>query len=39
MTYDDQTLAQLDADAQQILARYPLPRSGLLPMLHLGAVS
>jgi len=35
MTYDDATLAQLDADAQQILARYPVPRSGLLPVLHL----
>ena len=35
MTYDDLTLAQLDTDAQQILARYPVPRSGLLPMLHL----
>ncbi len=35
MTYDDATLAQLTADAQQILARYPEPRSGLLPVLHL----
>ncbi|MFI6425507.1 NADH-quinone oxidoreductase subunit NuoE [Promicromonospora sp. NPDC050880] len=33
--YDADTLAGLTADATQIMARYPDPRSGLLPMLHL----
>jgi len=33
--YDAETLAALVADAEQILARYPDPRSGLLPLLHL----
>ncbi|GGM33533.1 NADH-quinone oxidoreductase subunit NuoE [Promicromonospora citrea] len=33
--YDAETLASLTADATQIMARYPDPRSGLLPMLHL----
>ncbi|GAA1975378.1 hypothetical protein GCM10009718_09320 [Isoptericola halotolerans] len=33
--YDAETLAALTADAEQIVARYPDPRSGLLPMLHL----
>ena len=33
--YDDATLAHLTADAEAIAARYPEPRSGLLPMLHL----
>ncbi|MFI9488835.1 NADH-quinone oxidoreductase subunit NuoE [Promicromonospora sp. NPDC052451] len=33
--YDADTLASLTADATQIMARYPDPRSGLLPMLHL----
>ncbi|MCK0118022.1 NADH dehydrogenase subunit E [Isoptericola sp. CG 20/1183] len=33
--YDAETLAALTADAEQITARYPDPRSGLLPMLHL----
>lgn len=33
--YDAETLAALRADAEQITARYPDPRSGLLPMLHL----
>ncbi|WP_166845515.1 NADH-quinone oxidoreductase subunit NuoE [Isoptericola sp. BMS4] len=33
--YDAETLASLTADAAQIMARYPDPRSGLLPMLHL----
>ena len=28
-------LARIDADVEQILARYPHPRSALLPMLHL----
>ena len=35
MTYDEPTLAQLTEDAQQIIARYPVERSALLPMLHL----
>ncbi len=35
-TYDAQTLARLEADAAQVVARYPEdPRSGLLPLLHL----
>ncbi|MDO8105794.1 NADH-quinone oxidoreductase subunit NuoE [Isoptericola sp. b441] len=35
-SYDAQTLAQLEADAAQVLARYPEnPRSALLPLLHL----
>jgi NADH-quinone oxidoreductase subunit E len=33
--YDAETLAALTADAEQIKARYPDERSGLLPMLHL----
>jgi len=33
--YDAETLAGLTADATAIMARYPDPRSGLLPMLHL----
>ncbi|MEL7975430.1 NADH-quinone oxidoreductase subunit NuoE [Isoptericola sp. F-RaC21] len=33
--YDADTLASLAADAAAITARYPDPRSGLLPMLHL----
>jgi NADH-quinone oxidoreductase subunit E len=33
--YDADTLASLSADAAAIKARYPDPRSGLLPMLHL----
>jgi NADH-quinone oxidoreductase subunit E len=35
MTYDGPTLEQLTADAQEIIARYPVPRSALLPLLHL----
>jgi NADH-quinone oxidoreductase subunit E len=35
MTYDEPTLAQLTEDAQQIISRYPVERSALLPMLHL----
>lgn len=35
MTYDEPTLAQLTEDAQQIISRYPVARSALLPMLHL----
>ncbi|GAA2720025.1 NADH-quinone oxidoreductase subunit NuoE [Cellulomonas aerilata] len=33
--YDEATLERLGADAAAIMARYPDPRSGLLPMLHL----
>jgi NADH-quinone oxidoreductase subunit E len=32
---DDLARARLTADAQSIIARYPVPRSALLPMLHL----
>jgi len=35
MTYDEKTLASLNEDAAQILARYPVQRSALLPLLHL----
>ena len=35
MTYDAETLTSLKTDAEAIVARYPDPRSGLLPMLHL----
>jgi NADH-quinone oxidoreductase subunit E len=35
MTYDEQTLARLDEDAAAIIARYPVRRSALLPLLHL----
>jgi NADH-quinone oxidoreductase subunit E len=35
MTYDESTLKSLAADCAEIMARYPVPRSGLLPMLHL----
>jgi len=34
-SYDDETRARLDADAAQIVARYPQERSALLPLLHL----
>ncbi len=33
--FDAETLARLEADAQQIVGRYPRARSALLPMLHL----
>lgn len=33
--YDAETLASLTTDATAIMARYPDPRSGLLPLLHL----
>jgi len=33
--YDAETLATLAGDAAEIMSRYPDPRSGLLPMLHL----
>ncbi|PKQ26759.1 MAG: NADH-quinone oxidoreductase subunit NuoE [Actinobacteria bacterium HGW-Actinobacteria-4] len=35
MTYDDKTLARLADDAAAIISRYPVPRSALLPLLHL----
>ncbi|ACZ29512.1 NADH-quinone oxidoreductase, E subunit [Xylanimonas cellulosilytica DSM 15894] len=35
MTYDAEVLTSLKSDAEAIVARYPDPRSGLLPMLHL----
>ena len=35
MTYDDATSIKLAKDAAAIMARYPVRRSGLLPMLHL----
>ena len=33
--FDADTLARLESDADQIIARYPRARSALLPMLHL----
>jgi NADH-quinone oxidoreductase subunit E len=33
--YDEATLERLTSDAADIMSRYPDPRSGLLPMLHL----
>jgi len=35
VAYDAQTLEQLEADAAEIIARYPQRRSALLPLLHL----
>lgn len=35
MTYDEQTLAGLNRDTAEILSRYPVKRSALLPLLHL----
>lgn len=35
MTYDEQTLAGLNKDAAEIIGRYPVKRSALLPLLHL----
>jgi len=35
MSYDETTYARLAQDAAQIIGRYPVARSGLLPMLHL----
>ncbi|WP_084105151.1 NADH-quinone oxidoreductase subunit NuoE [Demequina sp. NBRC 110056] len=35
MTYDADALAQLEQDAAEILGRYPVKRSALLPLLHL----
>ncbi|MEE2035105.1 NADH-quinone oxidoreductase subunit NuoF [Rhodococcus chondri] len=34
-SYPDEAGARLDADAAEIIARYPHPRSALLPLLHL----
>ncbi len=33
--YEPEVLEQLRADAEQVIARYPQKRSGLLPLLHL----
>ena len=33
--YPDDVLAQLHTDADEVIARYPQPRSALLPLLHL----
>ena len=35
MPFTEDVLARLDADAAQIIGRYPRPRSALLPLLHL----
>ncbi len=35
MPFSDEVLARLDADADQVISRYPRPRSALLPLLHL----
>jgi NADH-quinone oxidoreductase subunit E len=35
MPFSDDVLTRLDADADQIISRYPRPRSALLPLLHL----
>jgi NADH-quinone oxidoreductase subunit E len=35
MPFSEEVLARLDADADQIISRYPRPRSALLPLLHL----
>ncbi len=35
MAFSDEVRARLDADAGQIIARYPRARSALLPLLHL----
>ena len=35
MPFSDDVLARLDADAAQIIGKYPRPRSALLPVLHL----
>lgn len=34
-TYPPEVLAQLESDAATIIAKYPYPRSALLPLLHL----
>jgi NADH-quinone oxidoreductase subunit E len=35
MPFSDEARTRLDADAAQIIGRYPQPRSALLPLLHL----
>lgn len=35
MALSDEVLARLDPDAEAIIAKYPQPRSALLPLLHL----
>jgi NADH-quinone oxidoreductase subunit E len=35
MPFSDEALARMEADAAQIIARYPRSRSALLPLLHL----
>ncbi|HCU96651.1 MAG TPA: NADH-quinone oxidoreductase subunit NuoE [Actinobacteria bacterium] len=35
MPFSDEVRARLDADADEIIGRYPRPRSALLPLLHL----
>jgi NADH-quinone oxidoreductase subunit E len=35
MPFTEDALARLDADAAQIIGKYPKPRSALLPLLHL----
>jgi NADH-quinone oxidoreductase subunit E len=35
MPFTEETLARLDADAEQIIGKYPGARSALLPLLHL----
>jgi len=35
MAFSDEVRARLDADAGQIIARYPRSRSAMLPLLHL----
>ena len=35
MPFSDDVRSRLDADAEQIIGRYPRPRSALLPLLHL----
>ncbi len=34
-SYSDEVRARLEADAKEIIARYPQPRSAILPLLHL----
>ena len=35
MPFNDEVRTRLDADATEIIARYPKPRSALMPLLHL----
>ncbi len=35
MAFSDETRARLDPDADEIIGRYPRPRSAMLPLLHL----